>query len=397
MNESLKWAVSDIMTSLKKLDSKIDLSAASAKIDEIANLQTNAWVGEIMSTANTGFWAEIAKTITYSDQIYDFAVKSQNSLLSMLPASHWDGLAWTVNAPIIGELGDFDTATQTTGAYTMFSELNKGKALPTDKTAIVIKGFEKQVAVTKQELFRAYGMWGVNGLFNYILERINLSMLKTIEAYIINADPITTETPVWDANVNFFDTDNSVVIPANALYLWGNKGIRKIGIDAGIVGWNVALDRDTILRKMMEKVADFLDDAKNLLWITSGQGANAIWGLPEYSTKEVFTFATNETAWFIKWPEGLSAYVSSRFPTWTAGAVWVSGKIEVGWAAANNFYSAALIHKYAVQYWFGMPMQIVAHETAQNIMIDVYFEFGAETISSKAWLGQTVAVWVWQK
>jgi hypothetical protein len=88
-NVSLKNAMETIANTLNNsMDAKIDVNEVAAKVDQVANLQTNAGVGEIMSTANTGYGAEIARTVTYSDQVYDFAVTSRNSLLSMLPASH---------------------------------------------------------------------------------------------------------------------------------------------------------------------------------------------------------------------------------------------------------------------------------------------------------------------
>ena len=209
---------------------------------------------------------------------------------------------------------------------------------------------------------------------------------------MINGDPTLLETPVGSANINFFDTDWTVVMPADSYWLGGNGGIRFEGIANGIVGGNVAFSRGQLLNAM-SLIPDYLDDFDKLLWIMSGKSQVKARGLSQYSTQDVFgQKATNTQGWRILSLEGIDTYTAKHMPQ----TVGVSGKVEVGGATANNFETMSLIHKFAPQYVFGNDMEFVVSEDSQRIFFDVSAWFGMSIVDEKARLWKTVAQLVYQ-
>jgi len=229
--------------------------------------KTNA-VTDIMSTGNTGFGEESMIPQTFHDEVYSM-ISQLPGLLPQLPANHGQVQGSTATVDVIGEVELFKTVTEPTGSQT-YASLTTDNAMSTGKVDIVIKGFGATFGVTKKALHNAIG--GSDRFYQAIQNRILLGAQRTLEAYVLNADPRLTKTPVGDANVNFFDTANTEVFPVNEYYVGGNHGIRSEGIFNGIVGGNVAFNRSLVLQAM-DKISDYLDDSNRLLWIMGGKGA----------------------------------------------------------------------------------------------------------------------------
>lgn len=391
----MKIATENYLRALEKaanilgVDANTALEATEASLVKNREVRTNAST-DIMSTGNTGYGEETTKTVEYTDELYDMVARMPG-LLGMLPGNHGQVTGQVLEGDIIGEAGLFNTATEPTGSQATGGRTTNN-AVNTGKTEIKIKGFNTIIAITKKDLFNSKS--GYANFYSKIQNRILLSLNRTLEAYILNGDTRTTGlTTLATANVNYYDVATGGSIPAESYYIGGNGTIRYQGIDGnglGIVGGNFALSREHFLA-MLDQVNDYMDDFTNLLWIMSGKTFIKARGLDEYSSKDKSDM--NVSTPVISKFEGIEAYIAKHMPS----LVGVSGKVEQGTGAANNFITMALIYKYAVQYAFGMDMQFVVTEDSQRIFFDVYAEFGAEVITNKAGLGNTVSVGVFQK
>lgn len=389
----MKIATDNYLRALEKasqiigVDWNAVVETAEQNLAKNREVRTNA-VGDIMSTGNTGFGEESVKEVQYTDELYDMVTRLPG-LLAKLPANHGQVTANRLEGDIIGEPNLFDTAVEPTWPQSTGGRTTNN-AVRTGKTDIKIKGFNTIIAITKKDLFVSKS--GYANFYSKIQNRILLALNRTIEAYIINGDPRTDVTPEADANVNYYDIPGTGTIPANSYYLGGNSMIRAMGIDGnglGIVGGNVAFSRQGFL-DMLDQVNDYMDDFNNLLWIMSGKTFIKARGLDEYSSKDKSDM--NVSTPVINRFEGIEAYIGKHMPA----LVGVSGKVEQGVGADNDYITMALIYKYAVQYAFGMDMQFVVTEDSQRVFFDVYAEFGAEVVTNKAGLGNTVSVGVFQ-
>lgn len=353
-----------------------------------AMYQTNG-VTDTMSTGNTGFGAEAVIGQVWTDEMYSM-ISQLPGLLPLLPSNHGQKQGSVVNVAIYGEADLMKTATEPSGSQTLLS-VTTDNAVATGNVPVTIKSWRTKVGITKKEMHDAI-MGGAN-FYGFIQNRILLAAQRTLEAYIINGDNRTVDSPVGSANVNFFDVPGTGTIPADAYYLGGNNNIRYQGIEDvdGIVGGNVAFTRGTLL-SMMNKLSDYLDDYSKLLWIGSGKTATKIRGLAEYSTQEKFVDPTNQFGGAVISPEGIRYYTSKGMPSF----VGVSGKIEQGVGAANDFNTMSLIHKDAPQIVFGNDMEIVVIEDSQQLIFDVSMRAGVGVASRLAGFSQSVATAVFQ-
>lgn len=143
----------------------------------------------------------------------------------------------------------------------------------------------------------------------------------------------------------------------------------------------------------MDRLSDYLDEFNNLLWIGNGKTATKVRGLAEYSTMEKFKDPSNTQGGSVIAPEGIEFYTAKHNPSF----VGVSGKVEQGAGAANNFNTLSLIHKAAPQVVFGNDMEIIMLEDSQQIMFDVSMWAGCNIAHRKAGFGPSVATAVFQK
>lgn len=123
-------------------------------------------------------------------------------MLSKLPSNHGQKQGSTVNVAVYGEAGLMETAAQPTGVQTMIN-VATNNAVATANVPVIMKSFRTKVGITKVEMHNA--IMGGQNFFQFVQNRIMLAAQRTLEAYIINADNRTTDTPVGDANVNFYD------------------------------------------------------------------------------------------------------------------------------------------------------------------------------------------------
>ena len=391
IEKAAKLMNTDSVEAVESFKNAVEKSKANREANGgLVNVKTNSWPDETMSTDNVGYGAEAVVGQVRTDEMYSM-ISQMPGLLPLLPSNHGQKQGDTVNVAIYGEAGLMNTADEPTGSQTLV-DVTTDNAVATGNVAVKIKSFRTKVGITKKEMHDA--IMGGQNFYSFVQNRILLAAQRTLEAYIINADDRLTKDVEATANVNFYDIPTTGTIPADAYYLGGDQGIRYNGIEDvdGIVGGNVAFTRGTLL-STMDRLSDYLDDYNNLLWIGNGKTATKIRGLAEYSTMEKFNDPTNTIGGQVMAPEGIRFYTAKHNPSF----VGVSGKVEQGAGAANDFNQLSLIHKAAPQIVFGRDMEIVMHEDSQQIIFDVSMRAGCNVASREAGFGPSVATAVVQK
>jgi hypothetical protein len=170
-----------------------------------------------------------------------------------------------------------------------------------------------------------------------------------------------------------------------------DNGLRKLGITNGIIGGSVAFD-SSVYKEMQTKLDDYASDYNNLLRVLGNKtGVNAKY-VPGYREIQQIgqDVATLRNGNMLSYIEGIQAFHTTEMPKLVNTDGYV---LQGSTASANNTQGSLLLfYKPAIQYAFGMPMQIVVHEVANAFLIDIAMYFGFEVANETAGLDKTVAM-----
>lgn len=359
-----------------------------ASADEVvkeAELDATKWVADAMHTGNTWYGAEMTQSAIYSDEMYSLIVQDKKSILPMLPGNHGEILAPSKLISIKWRTQKFNKGSEFTG-WAFYGSLNENNAMQTARLTLPIVPFSTMIALSKEEIQYSTDKQLLNTVQNAIVRASN----ETITAVILNGDTETNTATPW--NVNHKDAWVPVALDTTKYYLNVNNGLRKLAIANTITGWNVAHD-SSIYKGMFETLWDYAAEPSDCLWILSSKTALSARYVPGYRTQQDFwanaTVSTPSMPNTIEWIETMQTRELDKL-------VWVDGFTYQGsTASASNLYGQLLlVYKPAIQYAFGMPMQIVTHETSTAFLLDVTFRFGFIIANQTAWLWATCAMGV---
>ena len=372
MNPQLK----SVLEKCAKLAGNVDATELVAEAEKSFALQKELREKASNITGDaTGFGAELRQQVMYKDELYSMVANS-NDILKMLPGNHGQiDSVDQVKVPVIGEMDYFKRGKELGAGDSIGGAMVSTNSLGTARATLNFKKFKATIIISKEELKRAVG--GPAQLWNKVQENIKQGMNKSITSFIINGDDSVLTS-----------TLNNVTVEAT----WaedhrnGTDGIRAKGIANGVVGGSEAYSRG-IMKKLFGALDNYTDDSSKLLWVFSNKFANHVRFDSTYSTQDVFgNKATNTEGGYVLAPEGIKSFVTKEY-TWL-----VKPDGTVG-ATGNTCVSGALIYAPAIQYAFGADMEIIAHEYASAIAVDVegYFAFDIVNDATTG-IGKTVAV-----
>lgn len=337
-----------------------------------------------MSTTNTGYGAELTNAVQYKDELYSMVIEDKQNIFGQLPGNHGEVSAPSVQVSIKGKVDKFNGGAERTSISSSYYEnLNSNGAMATDKVTIAIKKYNKMIAISKEELQYSTD----RSLFATIQNKIVQAAARTQTAALFNGD---AQTNTATGNVNHKDSGTPVSLDTTQYYLKNDNGLRKLGITNGKIGGAVAFD-SSVYKEMQTQIGDYASDYENLMRVLGNTtGVNAKY-VPWY--REVQQIgedrSTLRNGRLPAYIEGIEAYYTTEMPK----LVNTDGYVLQGSTATENNTQGSLLlfYKPAVQFAFGMPMQIVTHETSGEFLIDVSMRFGFTVANANAWLDKTVS------
>jgi len=382
MNASLKNSVEFIAKSMGMNSENVKAVAEDVTAEQKELRAKGAT--DPMTTTNTGYGAELTNAVQYKDELYSMVIEDKQNIFGQLPGNHGEVNAPSVQVSIKGKVDKFNGgAEKTTISSNFYEDIKSNGAMATDKVTIAIKKYNKMIAISKEELQYSTD----RSLFATIQNKIVQAAARTQTAALFNGD---TQTNTATGNVNHKDSGTPVSLDTNQYYLKNDNGLRKLGITNGIVGGAVAFD-SSIYKEMQTGIGDYASDYENLMWIlgnTTGVNAKYVPGYREVQQigEDRATLRNGRLPAYI---EGIEAYYTTEMPKLVNTAGYV---LQGSTAAANNTQGSLLLfYKPAVQFAFGMPMQIVTHETSGEFLIDVSMWFGFAVANEDAGLDKTVS------
>jgi len=366
----------DVVLKTKKIaDENFDTEAYKKSIEaaaeaKAAEMETKA--NEVMNTAKEDFGAQLIPTNVYTDPLLDL-IPEYSKLLPSLPGNHGNNMAISMKVPIIWEADMFYGNTQrTTGSPVWPTPADNGPA--TDDLTITQGQFIITVALSRREL--AYSPENLEAI---VRERINASAARTIDALICNAD---------DAAANNVNDDGWT--PATTLYYKQQaSGIRELVITATDV-----VDVGTLTEWDFLSVLALLDsgyqaDLNNLLRIMPANVYNKSLLLDAVLTVDKFGPNASFKSGILAKAFGVDINVQRDRPA----LALATGKVHT--STGNSYGSFGLIYKPAVQYGFGIPLEIEVDKVpGKGVQLVATFEFGFTIASELAGLWVTAAMWV---
>lgn len=342
------------------------------EIKTFQDLETKA--NEVMHTGNVWAGAELVNAERLASDVLDM-VPSYSALLPLLPGNHGSWLAQKEILPIVWEIGLFRGNSEWTDAPGADADGTLSNKLGTDKVTIEQGQFYAEIAISKREL-----NYSIVDLYKVVIEKLQKSAARTIDAFILNADNAET------GNVNRDGFDFGTLTDAQKdayYYLQWDNGVRKLGIANGLdLG---ALDEDDLL-DLTEQLGQYAEDEENLLFITSNKVRNKIRKFDSYKNASV---------------NGIGSTIEGRAVTQVWGIDMVTNRDNPALATStgkvhnttgNTTGQIQLLWKPAVQYWFGQDMDFAVRTIAgKGIILVVTFEFGFSIVSWKAGQDKTVA------
>ena len=321
---------------------------------------------EVVHTNNTGLGKELIPTNVMSDNLLDL-VPQYSKLLPLLPGNHGNDMPISAKVPVIWESDLFAGNSEWTGGSEILAV--KKNWPKTGEVTIVQGQFILTIALSKREL----NYWPAQ-LETLIRERINRSAARTIDASIINGDTASS------GNVNGkYDAD--------AYFAQVDKGIRKVGIENGVVNVG-AMTAKSYLDVVSVLDSGYQSDLANLLIIEPNNIYLKSLAFDEVITVDKFwSQATIQSGVLAKvW--NIDKIVARDFPDLTADSGVVS---ETG--GQNKKGSFAVIYKPAVQYGYGQPLEIdVFKVPGKGVALVATMEFGFAIADEVAGLGKTVGL-----
>lgn len=242
---------------------------------ELKDFQAREKADEVMHTDNTGAGEELISKTNLSNQVLDM-VPEYSNLLPLLPGNQGTNLNISDTYAIIGELPLFEGNSEWKNAPADMADGTRGKRLATDSVTINQGMFYLEVPISKREL-----NYSIVDLFTLVVNKIQKSAARTIDAVIINGDSALT----LNVNRDGFDFNTLTALQREAFYyLQQDDGIRKLGIATGSdLG---ALDEDDLL-DMTEDLGEYANDDENLLYITSNNVRNKVRKFNSYKDASV--------------------------------------------------------------------------------------------------------------
>lgn len=283
-----------------------------------------------------------------------------------------------------GRVNKFAKGSEWTGGA-FYGSLNEDNAMQTARLTLTIAKYSTMISVSKEELQYSTD----RGLFNTIQNAIIRASNETITGAIINSD---TQATTSSGNVNHKDAGTPVALDTTKYYLALDNGLRKLAIANTISGGAVAHDT-SVYKGMLSTLGDYAAEPQDCLWLLSSKTALSARYVPGYRTQQDFgTGASVNTPNLPNTIEGIETMQTRELDR----LVGVDGYTYQGsTASASNLYGQMLlIYKPAIQYAFGMPMQIIVHETSGAFLLDVSFRFGFVIANSTAGLDKTVSMGV---
>lgn len=240
----------------------------------------------------------------------------------------------------------------------------------TGRVIIHQKSFAATCAITKK-----LENYSSLNLLAYVSRNIVRSANRTIESYIINADPATDDT-----NINCFGQ-----VPTNDKVhrLGGSAGIRHHGLK-GCVD-----NKGNIIENTTNKFTigaytdgDFLKakamlgcngaNKKDLLFIMSNMSECSSLALPCIKCRDTAGLDASFFTGEINQAYGIPMYVSTEMPDLTDA----NGMINAD-TTMNQYGTFALIKRSAVQYGFGQTVEVdTVKFPAQGVCVVACFDFG---------------------
>lgn len=384
INKSLISSYKKIMNILGKEEEVVE--AVISEIEEEKSAKTKA-ITDAMHTGNTGYGAEMGAEYIYKDEMYSMIVQDKKSILPMLPGNHWEILAPSALISVKGRVAKFWKGSEWTG-WAFYGSLNENNAMATARLTLPIAKFSTMISISKEELQYSTDRW----LFNTVQNAIVRASNETITAVILNGD---TEATTATGNVNHKDNGTPVALDTTKYYLAIDNWLRVLGIANTITGGAVAHDT-SIYKGMLSTLGDYAAEPQDCLWLLSSKTALSARYVPGYRTQQDFgTGASVNTPNLPTTIEGIETMQTRELDRLVGVDGYVyQGASETGSTAKNLYGQLLLIYKPAIQYAFGMPMQIIVHETSWAFLLDVSFRFGFVIANQTAGLDKTVAMWV---
>lgn len=382
MNTSLKNSVEFIAKSMG-MNSENVKAVAEEVTAEQKELRAKG-ATDPMSTSNTGYGAELTNAVQYKDELYSMVIEDKQNIFGQLPGNHGEVNAPSVQVSVKGKVDKFKGGSERTSiSSNYFETLNSNNSMATDKVTIGIKKYSTMIAISKEELQYSTD----RSLFSTIQNKIVQAAARTQTAALFNGD---TQTNTATGNVNHKDSGTPVSLDTTQYYLKNDNGLRKLGITNGKIGGAVAFD-SSVYKEMQTQIGDYASDYENLMRVlgnTTGVNAKYVPGYREVQQigQDLATLRNGRLPAYI---EGIEAYYTTEMPK----LVNTDGYVLQGTTAtANNTQGSLLLfYKPAVQFAFGMPMQIVTHETSGDFLIDVSMWFGFTVANAQAGLDKTVS------
>ena len=351
----------------------VSIETVEEEMKNFQEVETKA--NEVMHTGNAGAGAELVEAERMSKDILDM-VPNYSNLLPLLPGNHGTGLAQTEVLPIIGELPLFRGNSEWKDAPGEDPTGANGSKLQTAEARIEQGQFLIEVPISKRQL-----NYSITDLYKLIVERIQKSAARTIDALLLNADKSET------GNVNRDGFDFSTLTSAQKeayYYLQNDNGIRKLGIANGVDIWT--LDEDD-LADLTEQLGQYGDDDENLLYITANKVRNKIRKFNTFKDASKNGEGSTVNGKKISQVWGIDLHTNRDNPALAKANGKVSDTPE-----ENTTGQIQLLWKPAVQYGFGQEMDFEIKRIAgKGIILIVTFEFGFDIINAKAGQDKTVA------
>lgn len=373
------------MTIMGKEEEAVEAVVAEVEEEKKASLATKA-VTDAMHTGNTGYGAEMVTSYIYKDEMYSLIVQDKKSILPMLPGNHGEILAPSALISVKGRVNKFTTGSEWTGGA-FYGSLNEDNAMATARLTLPIAKFSTMISISKEELQYSTD----RGLFNTVQNAIVRASNETITSVILNGD---TQSNTATGNVNQKDNGTGTAL-ASQHWLAINNGLRKLAIANTITGGAVAHDT-SVYKGMLSTIGDYAAEPQDCIWILSSKTALSARYVPGYRTQQDFgNGASVNTPNLPATIEGIETLQTRELARLVGNDGYVyEGTTETGATAKNLYGQLLLVYKPAIQYAFGMPMQIIVHETSGAFLLDVSFRFGFVIANATAGLDKTVALWV---
>ena len=336
---------------------------------EIADMEVKA--NEVMNTGATAFGTELIPQNVVQESLE--MIPTYSNLLAELPGNQGTNLPQSAKFPIIGEADIFQGNSEWTTGTGITTPADNGPA--TSDITITQGQFYTTVSLSKWELNYSSD----KQLEAKVKDRINKSAARTVEALILNADSATS------GNVNL---DGGT--PSGTYYLENNNGLRDIVIaDSNTydVAWTLS-EADFI--GMKGKLGEgYAADLDNLLRVMPQNIYDKCLLIDSLITRDKSEFDTFNTGKFGR-IFGIKVVVARDMPA-TAQA---SGKVS-STGGSNTLGQFALVYKPAVQYGFGMPLEIaVDNVPGKGVNLIATFDFGMAIAYDKSGLGKTAVLGV---